>query len=453
MRGLMGRTSFEITIEIGIEMDQYSIEIKAAAIYDEKSREYFNEVFLNYQNGSYRSAVVMLWSVAVCDLLLKLRHMADLYSDATAAAILTELAGMQAANPRSPDWELRLVDLVKDRTNLLDTGDHQNLIHLQQQRHLSAHPVVNANLELHRPNRETVRAFIRNTLDGVLTKPPIFTRRVLDDLLQDLSASEEILTSDDGKLKALLDGRYLNKMTHQVQLEIFKSLYRLTFRTVNEECDAHRIVNCKALEYIASRNAATIPAFMAQNVEFFSRIATAGEPLKYLVHFLSRLPEGYIPLDEHAKDLVRHIVSTDSDARCSGWFASATLDDYYGSILTWVATSPDPRLNAYNFQELMRASDTAEWEHKVRLLANVYYCASGSYDTADLRYSAAVGPLLANYSEEDLIDLLTRIERNSQTYDRGRARIDHVAIKQKCDLALGAGFDYAAYPSFIESLP
>lgn len=434
-------------------MDQYSIETKAAAIYDEKSREYFNEVFLNYQNGSYRSAVVMLWSVAVCDLLLKLRHMADLYGDATAAAILTELAAMQAANPRSPDWELRLVDFVKDRTNLLDIGDHQNLIHLQQQRHLSAHPVVNANLELHRPNRETVRAFIRNTLDGVLTKPPIFTRRVLDDLLQDLAASEEILVSDSGKLKALLDGRYLSKMNHQVQLEIFKSLYRLTFRTVNAECDAHRIVNCKALEYIASRNAATIPAFMAQNVEFFSRIAAAGEPLKYLVHFLSRLPEGYAPLDAHAKDLIRHIVETDSDARCSGWFVNANLDEYYDLLLAWAATSPDPRLTAYNFQELMRASDTGEWERKVRILANVYYCASGSYDTADFRFSTAIGPLLASYGRDELMDLLARIERNSQTYHRGRSRIDHVAIKQKCDQALGAQFDYAAYPSFIESLP
>lgn len=433
-------------------MDQYSIEAKSAAIYHEKSREYFNEVFLNYQNGSYRSAVVMLWSVAVCDLLLKLRHMADLYTDATATSILAELSVMQTANPRSPDWELRLVDLVRERTNLLDIGDHQNLIHLQQQRHLSAHPVVNANFELHRPNRETVRAFIRNTLDGLLTKPPIYTRRVLDDLLQDLSASAEILTSDDGKLRAFLEGRYLRRMTHQVQLEIFKSLYRLTFRTVNAECDANRIVNCKALEYIATRNATAIPALMEQNVDFFSQIATTGDPLKYLVHFFARLPQGYAKLDDHAKDLVQHIIASDSDARCSGWFASTNLDEYYELILAWAATSPEPRLNAYNFQELLRASDTGEWEAKVRLLANVYYCASASYDTADSRFSAAIGPLLATYGANELVDLLSRIERNGQTYNRGRSRIDHLEIKQKCDQVLVAGFDYTRYPMFIDSV-
>jgi hypothetical protein len=433
-------------------MDEYSIETKAASIYHDKTKEYFAEVFLSYQSGSYRSAVVMLWSVAVCDLLLKLRHMVDLYNDATATAILSEVERIQLANPRSPDWELKLVDLVRERTNLLDTGEHQNLIHLQQQRHLSAHPVVNANLELHRPNRETVRAFIRNTLDGLLTKPPVYTRRVLDELLQDLAASATILNSDEGKLKAFIEGRYLSRMTRQVQLEIFKSLYRLAYRTVNAECDANRVINCKALEYIALKNAVVIPAFMGQHVEFFSRIATEGDALKNLTHFFVRLPGAFPMLDAHAQDLVRHIITVDSDARCCGWFASADLDTYYALVQDWIDSSPEPRLSTYNFKDIARASDTPEWESKVRHLANIYYCASGSFDTADSRFATAIKPFLGDYTAGDLIDLLERIERNSQTYYRGRARSEHREIKQACDQVLGAGFDYTPYAMFVESI-
>lgn len=433
-------------------MDEYSIEKKAASIHHEKTREYFGEVFLSYQSGSYRSAVVMLWSVAVCDLLLKLRHMVDLYNDATATAILSEVERIQLANPRSPDWESKLVDLVRERTNLLDTGEHQNLIHLQQQRHLSAHPVFNANLELHRPNRETVRAFIRNTLDGLLTKPPVYTRRVLDELLQDLAASATILNSDEGKLKAFMEGRYLSRMTPQVQLEIFKSLYRLAYRTVNAECDTNRVINCKALEYIALKNAAVIPAFMGQNVEFFSRIATEGDALKNLTHFFARLPRAFAILDAHAQDLVQHIITVDSDARCCGWFASPDLETYYVSVQEWIDSSPEPRLSTYNFKDIARASDTHEWEAKVRLLANIYYCASGSFDTADSRFATAIKPFLENYTASELIDLLGRIERNSQVYYRGKARSDHREIKQACDQVLGAGFDYAPYSMFVESI-
>jgi hypothetical protein len=272
--------------------------------------------------------------------------MVDLYSDRTAQEILDEVAGMQTANPRSPEWESKLVELVNDRTNLLETGEHQNLVHLQQQRHLSAHPVVNANLELHRPNHETVRAFIRNTLDGVLIKPPIYTRKVLDELLHDLAASSPILAEDDAKLKTFLEGRYLSRMTVQVQMEIFKSLYRLTFRTVNAECDANRFINYKTLEYIARKNQNTVAAYMARNVEFFSQIAPQGEPLLYLVYFLSRFPDAYNAMDDHAKDVIKHIIQSDSIARCSGWFVAADLDVYYNDLVTMITTYPAPVLTA-----------------------------------------------------------------------------------------------------------
>ena len=43
--------------------------------------------------------------------------------------------------------------------------------------------MVNANFQLHRPNRETARALIRNTLDGVLTKAPILSKQIVNELV------------------------------------------------------------------------------------------------------------------------------------------------------------------------------------------------------------------------------------------------------------------------------
>ncbi len=48
------------------------------SIYFAKTKEYFNEVISSYANGNYRSAVVMLYSVAVCDLLFKLKELCDI---------------------------------------------------------------------------------------------------------------------------------------------------------------------------------------------------------------------------------------------------------------------------------------------------------------------------------------------------------------------------------------
>ena len=42
---------------------------EADDIYFSKTREYFKEVLSSYANGNYRSAIVMLYSIAICDIL------------------------------------------------------------------------------------------------------------------------------------------------------------------------------------------------------------------------------------------------------------------------------------------------------------------------------------------------------------------------------------------------
>ena len=54
-------------------LDEYSIEQRASQIFDARSREFFSEVLSCYTAGKYRSAVVMLWSVVVCNLLFKIQ--------------------------------------------------------------------------------------------------------------------------------------------------------------------------------------------------------------------------------------------------------------------------------------------------------------------------------------------------------------------------------------------
>ncbi|MFC0035379.1 hypothetical protein [Cardiobacterium valvarum] len=64
--------------------DEYSIEQRAKSIPNKNTKDYFAEVVSCYNSGNYRSAVVMLWSVAVCDLLFKLNELAERYDDTKA---------------------------------------------------------------------------------------------------------------------------------------------------------------------------------------------------------------------------------------------------------------------------------------------------------------------------------------------------------------------------------
>ena len=57
-------------VEIGVRDSMSFGILEIDNIYSSKTREYFREVLSSYSNGNYRSAVVMLYSVCICDLFL-----------------------------------------------------------------------------------------------------------------------------------------------------------------------------------------------------------------------------------------------------------------------------------------------------------------------------------------------------------------------------------------------
>lgn len=65
--------------------------VDAENIYFSQIRNYFKEIISSYDNENYRSAMVMLYSTIICDLLLKLKELSDVYNDSTAESLLNEI--------------------------------------------------------------------------------------------------------------------------------------------------------------------------------------------------------------------------------------------------------------------------------------------------------------------------------------------------------------------------
>ncbi len=431
-------------------MDEYSIESKQDKIYNRKSKEYFSEVVTSYRDGSYRSAVVMLWSVAVCDLLFKVRHMVDMYSDSIAKSILRDVEAMQAANERSSEWELRLVELIKEKTAIIDISDYENLMHLQRQRHLSAHPVLTQEYELHRPNKETVRALIRNTLDGVLIKPPIYTRKVFGEFISDIAASSDVLI-DKSKLKTYVDSKYFSRIDNNVQLSLFRSLWKLVFRSHNDECEKNRLINYWALEILFDQSSDVVTRDIQSDRDYYSNIADRGTAAIYLIYFLSKKPMIYSELNDAAKLVVSHICTHNNSSRCLSYFLKDSIEQHCDDLIDWVASDAYPVLDKADISALVGMSDSQEWGQLSKKILNSYYAASGGYDAADTRFFKAIGDYIDDYDRDSLIDFMTKAQGNSQTYDRRGAKYDHRLVKVRCDEVLGEDFDYSDYAIFIRS--
>jgi len=423
--------------------DECSIEQHIEKIFDSRSKDYFSEVMSCYNAGNYRSAVVMLWSVVICDILFKLEHLSESHGDKKAEEILAEINKLWKANERSSEWELKLVKLVEEQTQLINIAELDSLRHLQRQRHLAAHPVVGDNFQLYRPNRDNVRAMIRSALDGLLTKAPILPKGVVHDLVEDLERESEILF-DENKLKAYLESKYFSRFNSSIEKEVFKALWKFVFRSDDERCDKNRAINYSALNLLYSRNPSQFKLQITENKDYFSAISSSGLPLMYLVKFLSRWDGVYLLLAEHAKTAIQHMVEQEASARCLAWFIAPSLKDHAASLHTWIVGNCNAKIERETWGALREISDSPEWGKNVLSLVIAYYVASPSFNEADARFDEAIRPMLPEFDIEDFERLFGDIEGNSQTWGRKKAKKDHLELYDHAR-TIDPGFDLTKF--------
>lgn len=432
-------------------MQEFSLEKVSENIHYGKTKDYFEEVLSSYHNENYRSAVVMLWSVAVCDIVFKLQSLIDLYNDASAKEILDEVSEIQLNDPKSSAWELKLIDDVCEKTHLLDTSEYENLRYLQKQRHLSAHPVLNKERELHSPNKETVRSLLRNTLDDLLIKPPFYTQHILKELLLDISESREILNSRS-KVKKYVESRYLSRTTRSVEINIFRSLWKIIFKLENEQCNKNRLINLHVLEVIALKNKTALPDAIQGDIDFYSNIANSGEPLQYLAFFLSQNSEIYPMLSDAARLKVEHCIADDEVGKTVGWFVKESLEKHAEDIEEWIKSDDTPVFTPEQFETILEISDSEEWQEKFCSIVSTYYGSSENYDQADSRFQVAIPKFIKLFNKSAIRDLAQKIENNGQCHDRRQARHDYTIIKERIVELFGEEFNYQDYYWFSRKL-
>ncbi|MEG4407322.1 hypothetical protein [Microcoleus sp. MON2_D5] len=343
-------------------MSEFSLENLSEKIHYGKTKDYFQEVLSSYHNGNYRSAVVMLWSVAVCDIVYKLGELVDLYEDTVAKSILDELTTLQKGDSKSSLWEVKLIDDTRAKTNLLDNSEYENLRYLQKQRHLSAHPILDSDKQLHTPNKETVRALIRNTLEDLLIKPPFHTKKIIDELVKNIAEAAPALNTRQ-KVKKYLESRYLSKLKPEAELSIYRSLWKFVFKLDNEDCTKNRDIHLQTLEVIGNRNAETILNLIRGDKDYYSNVSLMPLILDYLVFYLSKNPKIYALLNEDAKLKIQHNVENTKTSKICGWFVKENLERHYEDILSLIENDIDFNFRKGQLKFLLETPDTEEWQH------------------------------------------------------------------------------------------
>ena len=428
-------------------MSSFSIDLASERIVDSRSRSYFEEVSRTFATACYRSSLVMLWTVVVCDLVYKLQTLRDMHGDTSAGALLKEIEAKQLGNPNSPDWEVFLLDEVFKRTKMLESGEYVQLQGLQKLRHLSAHPVLSGTDLLFHPTKETARAQIRSALEAVLLKPPLFSKRIIGALADDIAANKSVLISPD-KIRTYLEARYFPNMPVATELELFRAFWKFCFKLKNADTDANRDINAAAIAVIYSRRSAEIRAAIDADQAFFSDVGPEPDLLTAVVDFLAQHPELYAHLNAAAEILVTGHVGSSTDMRVRASFLHVNFADHLAALK---AESADllAKMGDGAWQALLRDAETEGLLQEALEIAIRIYGGSGSYDGADARFARFVAPDLDRLDRPRIEALLQAIESNSQTHGRGRATLDHRKVKAAAD---ALAVDTTPFKSFTSSL-
>jgi len=426
-------------------MENYSLDIEAQNICIPKTKEYFREVLSSYHNRNYRATIVLLYSIVICDLVYKLEDLKDLYNDKNAEGILKEIESVQKKNPKSPDWEKQLINLVKDKTKLFDVGLFANIIALQNLRHLCAHPVLDMDYNLYQPNRDTARAYIRNILQGLLIKSPFLSNNVFEVILNDISGQQNLFISKS-EFERYIEAKYFKNIDVDVSKNIFKKLWKFVFRLNDKKCSLNRRVNYWTLEYVYRKWNHNIIKDIEDDINYYSRVEIGGSS-KYLIHFIAKNEFIYDRLDDQAKLIISKQIENDEESQILSWFTSNSFNEHI-KLVESIMENRDPwhkDIGVSFIDELIQIGIEKGFQQDCIKFCIERYIGSFNFNQANEYFFRFIAPYIDIFSLDEVLSLIQGIESNGQVRCRNKAFDDHKLIYDLCNEKYSDEIDFTEF--------
>lgn len=426
--------------------DEFSLEALKDKIYLENTQKYFEEVYSSYIHGNYRSAVVMLWSVVILDLVQKLEILEEVYEDKIAIEILKSISELKDDNSKSSAWELQMVETISKKTDLIDFSEYVSLQYLQQQRHLSAHPVLEGLTKLYVPNKDTARALIRNALEIVLLKSPVYTDRIVTTIIADLSENKMIFSQTE-KLKGYVKQKYLERLSPEAKLKIFEIFWKFVMKLDNKECNENRNINRKFLTILAQDNLSIIEERIRNKSDLYSEIRNDKKLIRHLIVFLSTASTIYPLLSPAIKIIIDTRIKESLDLEIVSFFNKNSMQQHFKHIENLIKKDVEDKSIPYGaWQILDKATESAEMQREFNKIVSLKYTLSKSVTAADDAGNKVVR-FIHSFDTETIEAMLEKAEANSKTYDRPNAYEDFQKIEARVE-KLESNFNWARYPNF-----
>lgn len=311
-------------------MGEFILEEQIEKVSNIVTKGYLREVISSYNCGNYRSAIMVLYTTIIYDLLQKVTTLKEVYSDDKASKILENIKKQQKDEPKNPDWEKKLIDEIYNKTQIITAVEREQLINIKNERNYVAHPIIDFNsekLELKPATKETAKDLIRKGFEIVFLKDAILAKNIAEDIISDLSDYYERVNTNG--LGTFLKTKYFSRMTQERKNYLFRTLWKLVFILDNDECTKNRKSNYWGLYYLYQENKEYYKDLLKKDEHFyFTQLSL--ETLEYskeeemyiqtykfsnsrimtLIKFVEYNNEIFKVFNEHARNIVKNTVDS-----------------------------------------------------------------------------------------------------------------------------------------------
>ncbi|ARU57998.1 hypothetical protein OLMES_3979 [Oleiphilus messinensis] len=156
---------------------------------DPKAKSYIREAVACYKSGAFRSAIVSTWIAVSFDIIDKLKDL-SLAGDREAEKQIETFEKARRAGDiaNSLKFERDILEVCRDKLELISHVEFIDLERLQQDRNRCAHPSMTSDGEIFNPSAELSRVHLRSAVEHLLQYPPAQGKYALDSLVKEVNS-------------------------------------------------------------------------------------------------------------------------------------------------------------------------------------------------------------------------------------------------------------------------
>lgn len=404
----------------------FNLEEKNNEIPEPRTRVLMQEVLSSYQHSNYRSAIVILWTVVIADIVYKLQFLSNSYNNQKAHNTLEQLKNASSRDEQM-QLETEILEKICYEFKFITEREKDHLLYLKKMRNYSAHPLFVEDNILYNPSQDETRALIRTAMESLLLKPALLHKDLVNYLVEDLASNKKRLREIE-TLRSYIQNKFFPNISELGAIKIFQALWRFVFMPKNDQEKENIDINVSTMGIFFERYQNIYLRDLSVNPY---RYQVDSLQLKLFIQFLKSYGIIYKYLTPSLQSLIKAEVSTLQDSFCCP-FLSKNIEEHLNSLL--------PRLKKETFDRPLDREEISvvyqqATENGIKSLffrfAIDVYINSQSFDMADRNFEYFVRPFFREFSKELLEDFISNSISNSQTYGRFRAVQDHRCIIER----------------------